>query len=63
MKPLNPLKEAKAILKDLKQEHDLFSLSCMTKEEAVETVECYSFAKEDIAPIAEELFNLTQLIN
>lgn len=63
MKTLNPLKEAKAILRDLKQEHDLFSLSGMTIEEAVETVDCYSFEKSEKPAIAQELFNLTQLIN
>ena len=62
MKTLIPAKEAKKILKDLLQEHDRFSLSGMTIEEAVETVDCYSFEKSEKPAIAQELFNLTQLI-
>ena len=63
MKKLNPAKEAKRILKDLLGEYDRFELSAMSEQEAVDTVSCYSFEPSEVEPIAQELFNLTQLIN
>ena len=60
---LNPEKEAKGILRDLLLEHDRFSISMMTEDESIETVECYSYEKSEIKKIASELLNLAKSIH